>query len=80
LDKLVPLARPAVTRTRIRRWLQAWCRRPLYLEALAAHGSMRHGLDGQPIEEVTEQHRAFAQEELGTRHAARMPRQAEGAA
>jgi sRNA-binding protein len=77
LGKLFLLVHPGMARTRVRRWLQAWCRRPLYLEALAAEGSMRHGLDGQPVEEVAERHRAFAQEELGTRHAARKPRQAE---
>jgi sRNA-binding protein len=35
-----------------------------YLEALAADGSMRHGLDGAPVEAVAEEHKIEARKQM----------------
>lgn len=45
-------------------FLHYWTRRPEYLKALAAKGSIRFNLDGSPASRVSEPHRAFAAEKL----------------
>jgi sRNA-binding protein len=46
------------------RLLGMWCGRPSYLEALAADGATRHGIDGRPVEPVTAEHQAVARDQL----------------
>jgi hypothetical protein len=49
---------------RIRTVLQRHTALPAYLEAVAATGSLRHDLDGKPIEPVTDEHREYARVRL----------------
>lgn len=49
---------------RIRAVLQRHTALPAYLEAVAVPGSLRHDLDGKPIEPVTEEHREYARAKL----------------
>ena len=58
--ELLSLARPDCSKTMVRRWLGRWCRRIDYLAAVAAPDSLRHDLNGQPVEPVADQHRAHA--------------------
>ncbi len=51
--------------------LNVLTRRPSYQRALAAPDSMRHTLEGVPVEPVSEDHRAFAQTQLDAIHAKR---------
>lgn len=46
------------------RLLAAYCRSRRYLRALAAPGSCRHGLDGEAIEPVSDEHRVRAQQKI----------------
>ncbi|WP_215861309.1 ProQ/FINO family protein [Acidithiobacillus ferriphilus] len=41
--------------------------RRVYLEAVAAPNSMRHDLDGNPVEPVSEEHRVYARQKLKER-------------
>ena len=59
LATLLPVDRPELRRE-LSAALRSWCRAPGYLAAVAAAGSLRHGLDGQPVAEVDPEHRAAA--------------------
>jgi sRNA-binding protein len=51
-------------RNKVSRLLRAYCRSARYLRAMAAPGAMRHDLDGNPVEPVSDEHRANALEML----------------
>jgi hypothetical protein len=47
------------------RFLYLWTSRKAYKQAVAAEGSKRHDLDGNPVEDVSVDHRKAAQKALG---------------
>lgn len=51
----------------LQRALHRWTNAKRYLRALAAEGSMRHDINGKPVEPVTEAHRAVAAMQLRRR-------------
>jgi sRNA-binding protein len=51
----------------LQRALHRWTNSKGYLQALAAEGSMRHDLNGNPVEPVTDKHRAVAAMQLRRR-------------
>jgi sRNA-binding protein len=57
-------------RKAIRSALRSWTGARRYLEALAAPGATRFGLDGQPVAPVDDDHRAEALRRLEVRKAA----------
>ena len=59
--------------------LMLWVGRPTYLVNLARKGAMRHGLDGQPTEPVSDEHRRGARERLKGIRERRKKRQREPA-
>lgn len=66
---LARLDRERCTVRTLRRLVGRLVRSRLYLEALARPGATRHDLDGQPVEPVSDEHQAHAQELLKERRA-----------
>jgi len=54
-----------VSHRALRKALEAHANSRPYLEALAAEGAQRHGLDGEPVCPVSEEDRAYALHRLG---------------
>ncbi|UTM60471.1 ProQ/FinO family protein (plasmid) [Photobacterium sp. CCB-ST2H9] len=46
------------------RALKKWTRKPGYLRVVSAPGSMRYGIDGSPVELVSDDHRDYAKDTL----------------
>ncbi len=51
---------PDVPAFRIRRWMNWYTDKPSYLRALQAPDAMRHDLDGNPVDPVTDAHKRNA--------------------
>jgi sRNA-binding protein len=55
---------PTMPWASIKQALNLWVRAKPYRRACASEGSMRHALDGTPMEPVTPEHRAHARRGL----------------
>ena len=65
IDRQLKAQRPdGVSHNGVNRFLHRWTKDRLYLAALAADGASRHGLDGQVVEPVSDEHRAHARRRL----------------
>lgn len=60
--KLLKLRPDTATAGGLKNALTAWCRKREYQIALAEHGAMCHRLDGEPVEEVSAEHRLLAEQ------------------
>lgn len=62
---------PIGTRSRLRFALKCWTRMPSYQAQLCRPGAMRHGLDGEPVEPVSEEHAQHARRKRAASRRAR---------
>lgn len=60
LGKALVAEQPVGTRSRLRFALAVWARSPAYQAQLCRPGAMRHGLDGEPVGPVSEEHAQHA--------------------
>jgi hypothetical protein len=70
---LLPLLREGVEPKRLTRALQAYVKSGGYLLASSKEGALRHDLDGNPVEEVSQDHRQGAAWLIKARQAKREP-------
>ena len=73
LGKALLAAAPIGTRTRLRFALKCWARSPAYQAQLCRPGAMRHGLDGEPVEPVSEEHAQYARRQRAAKRQGKRP-------
>ena len=72
--ELIALTRPHLAHHHLHRALRRYTRAVPYLLACLKDGAMRHDLDGDPIEPISEEHRKLARADLAERRRLRAER------